>query len=256
MESKPIANPVHLHIVLALLLSLSMITCGTTATIPEPRTQLSDGTHYAESEPDEQGWIATLEVQVESGRILGVTFDEVQRMDHELISRKSDDWEYGELWASATGGVNQFLVYSAIEQEFQRTAAPNISAISRATATVDGMQRLAERIIAGSGAQVALQDGWHRVELPPGEDGYHSALDVQVSAGRLIEVAYSGGYAQRPAYSGEYSGGVGHEDRPSAYSRIEARLRATADAEALAGISSAPQSVANARIMSQALFDR
>jgi len=260
MESKPITRPASLqtgprllHAGLVLLLSLSVITCGTTATIPEPTTDLSDGYHYAETDPDEQGWIATLEVQVESGEILGVTFDEVQREGYELVARKSDDREYGALWAAASGGLNQFLVYPAIEQEFQRAGAAEISAISGATATVERMQKLAGRVVEGVGAKVSLHDGRHRVELQPDEDGYHSTLEVWVVAGRLLQVSYNGVHAQSLAHDG---GTAETEDtsRP-AYQIIAARLRATADAGSLAGISGVVASVENARALSKALFE-
>ncbi len=252
MESKPVTHVALSHVGLVLLLSLGMLTCGTTASIPEPTTDLPDGYHYAETEPDEQGWIATLQVRVESGEIVGVTYDEVQREGYELQARKSQDREYGELWAAATGGVNQFLVYSAIEQEFQRTATPDISAISGATVTVEKMQKLANLVLEDGGAKVSLNDGWHRVELQPDENGYHSTLEAQVVAGRLLQVRYNGVHAQSLAHLDRVSS---EDTSRSAHQIIEARLRATADAAALAGIPDAPRSVENARTLSSALFE-
>lgn len=246
MESKPVVPLPCFFIGLAILLSLFIISCGTTATIPEPTTELADGYHYAELAPDEDGWIATLEIHVESGEILSVSFDEVQREGSDLVRRKSEDSEYAEQWAAASGGLNQFGVYPVIEQEFQRTGSPSISAISGATATIEKMKNLGDRVLDGLGAQVPLHDGLHRVELQPepGKDGSPSALVVQVAAGRLLQVSYNGASDHDLA-----------DPTDTSYSRIEARLKATADPNALAGISGTTRSVEDARALSAALFE-
>ncbi|TVR90587.1 MAG: hypothetical protein EA428_08095 [Spirochaetaceae bacterium] len=244
MESKPVVPLPCFFIGLAILLSLFIISCGTTATIPEPTTELADGYHYAELEPDEDGWIATLEIHVESGEILSVSFDEVQREGSDLVRRKSEDSEYAEQWAAASGGLNQFGVYPVIEQEFQRTGSPSISAISGATATIEKMKNLGDRVLDGLGAQVPLHDGLHRVELQPDNHDYPSALEVQVAAGRLLQVSYNGASDHAIANPADTS-----------YSRIEARLKATANPNALAGISAPTRSVEDARALSAALFE-
>ncbi len=244
MESKPVVRLQCFSIGLAILLGLFIMSCGTTATIPEPTTELADGYHYAELEPDKNGWIATLEIQVKSGEILSVSFDEVQREGYLLSRRKSEDSAYAEQWAAASGGLDQSRVYPIIEQEFQRTGSPKVSAISGATVTIEKMQQLADRIMEGLGAKVPLHDGLHRVELQPNNNDYPSALEVQVAAGRLLQVSYNGASDHGLAYPTDLI-----------YSRIEARLKATANPYALAGISDARQRVEDARALSAALFE-
>lgn len=118
-------------------------------TSPAPVGGYRDGSYYAESEPDDRGYIGIIEVTVNQGRILGVYYDEITRDEAgNVSSRKSADLNYAQRWRRVSGGVSQLSAYPAYQVQLLKSAAPDgVDALSGATGTYESFVGLAEEAL-------------------------------------------------------------------------------------------------------------
>jgi len=109
-------------------------------------TKLSDGVHYAEDEADQRGWIGTLEVTARNGRIVSVSYDEVQNTADGVVS-KMEDAGYAERWYAAQG-VNQLIAFPRFEAQLRVVGeAENVDAVTNATGSANRFRSLAAEIL-------------------------------------------------------------------------------------------------------------
>lgn len=103
-----------------------------------------DGTYTAETDPDERGWTAQIEITVQDGQISEVNFDEV----NEEGTSKTEDEEYSQNM-KAESGVAPAEAYEQLEEQLiELQNIEEIDAVTGATSTTERFKELAEEALA------------------------------------------------------------------------------------------------------------
>lgn len=106
-----------------------------------------DGIYAAETQPDQRGWIARLEINFQNDRIVAARYDEIQRDGNTITTRKSEDVAYGERW-----GVNVPELYQGWADALVASQNPAaVDGVSGATSAHTKFVELAQRIIQNRG---------------------------------------------------------------------------------------------------------
>ncbi len=104
---------------------------------------LTDGVFTAETEADERGWKAVLEITVENGQIVAVDFDEVNEED----ARKSEDEAYAERMSAATD-ITPAEAYEALEQALlDNQDIEAVETVTGATSSTEKFQKLVKEAL-------------------------------------------------------------------------------------------------------------
>ncbi|GAA0750526.1 MULTISPECIES: FMN-binding protein [Clostridium] len=143
MKSKRILSLVAV----AALATTVFVGCGSkdAATDTAKETGLKAGTYKAESEKDERGYVASIEIEVKDGKIATVKYDEKGDKGSKL-----DDADYNTNM-KAKSGTNPIEVYPKLEAALvEKQDASKIDVITGATHSVDSFKALAEKALEGA----------------------------------------------------------------------------------------------------------
>jgi major membrane immunogen (membrane-anchored lipoprotein) len=122
---------------------LTQIVAGNRGMVVVPM----DGIYAAETQPDQRGWIARLELQFQNDRIIAARYDEIQRDGNTVTARKSEDTAYGERW-----GQDVPLLYQGWADALVASQNPaTVDGVSGATSAHNKFVELAQRIIQNRG---------------------------------------------------------------------------------------------------------
>lgn len=103
--------------------------------------------YHAEGEPDDEGWVARIEVRYEGRTLVGADFDRVRLEDGEIVARRSEDDGYLEAWREETGREMDAVVSRLSEQLHDEGRPAGVDIISGATATSRSFRNLANEAI-------------------------------------------------------------------------------------------------------------
>ncbi|MCH8553197.1 MAG: FMN-binding protein [Natronospirillum sp.] len=123
------------------------------ADIPDAKGGYEDGTYYAETEPNERGQLAMIEITVRDGYIYSVHYDEIGRdEDGSVTMSKRTDYGYAERWRNAVdSGVSQLSAFPAYVRQLIETGDPDaVDGISGATSTYDWFREVSASALEGA----------------------------------------------------------------------------------------------------------
>jgi sex pheromone cAD1 len=105
-------------------------------------------TYHAEDEPDERGWIGSIDITFEDGEIGNVEYDEVKKEGRKVIAKKSEDEAYAERYEEAND-LTPTEVFNKLEGSLEAEGEPEeVDAISGATGTYNRFVKLAEQALS------------------------------------------------------------------------------------------------------------
>ncbi len=103
--------------------------------------EITDGTYEVESDYDERGWKARLEVRFEDGAPVEVDYDEI----NEDGERKSEDEAYNERWRGADD-IDAVEAFAELESRLIEAGEPaGVDTVTGATGSTERFVELAER---------------------------------------------------------------------------------------------------------------
>jgi major membrane immunogen (membrane-anchored lipoprotein) len=125
-------------IAVAALASTILVGCGNSA----KETGLKNGTYKAESEKDDRGYVASVNIEVKDGKIATVKYDEAKDGKSKL-----DDADYNKNMEakSKTNPIKAFPALEASLVEKQDVAA--VDTVTGATNTTNSFKTLAEKAL-------------------------------------------------------------------------------------------------------------
>lgn len=105
----------------------------------------TDGSYYAELEPDGRGWISLIEITVKDGMIIGAHYNEVQRdEDGNVTNDKLSDYGYARNWRNVSG-VSQLSAFPAYVHQLLESGTPEgVDGLSGATSSYESFIEAAE----------------------------------------------------------------------------------------------------------------
>ena len=137
MKSKKVIS----LLAVAALATTIFVGCGSKEEAKE--AGLKDGTYTKESEKDERGYVASIEIEVKDGKIATVKYDEVGEKGSKL-----EDAEYNTNM-KAKSGTNPEEAFPALEKSLvEKQDAAAVDAVTGATNTSDKFKALAEEALA------------------------------------------------------------------------------------------------------------
>lgn len=110
-----------------------------------PEGGYTDGSYYAELEPDSRGWISLIEITVKDGMILGAHYNEVQRDDDGNVTNdKLSDYGYAGRWRNVSG-VSQLSAFPSYVRQLLESGTPEgVDGLSGATSSYEAFIEAAE----------------------------------------------------------------------------------------------------------------
>lgn len=125
----------------AALATTVFVGCGKKEEAKE--SGLKDGKYTAQSEKDERGYQASIEIEVKDGKIATVKYDEVGEKGSKL-----DDADYNTNM-KAKSGTNPEEAFPKLEAALvEKQDAASIDVVTGATKTTDSFKTLAEKALA------------------------------------------------------------------------------------------------------------
>jgi major membrane immunogen (membrane-anchored lipoprotein) len=125
-------------IAVAALASTILVGCGNSA----KETGLKNGTYKAESEKDERGYVASINIEVKDGKIATVKFDEAKDGKSKL-----DDADYNTNM-EAKSKTNPIKAYPALEASLvKKQDVAAVDTVTGATNSSDSFKTLAEKAL-------------------------------------------------------------------------------------------------------------
>ncbi len=132
-------------VAVAAIATTVFVGCGSKDSGSAKETGLKAGTYKAESEKDERGYVASIEIEVKDGKIATVKYDEKGEKGSKL-----DDADYNTNM-KAKSGTNPIEVYPKLEAALvEKQDASKVDVITGATHSVDSFKALAEKALEGA----------------------------------------------------------------------------------------------------------
>jgi major membrane immunogen (membrane-anchored lipoprotein) len=127
-------------LVAAALTSAIFVGCGNADKKTE--AALKDGTYTAESEADERGYVASIEIEVKDGKIASVKYDEGKDGESKL-----DNEEYNTKMKDKSGSSPK-EAYPALEAALiEKQDVQAVDTVTGATSTSDSFRTLAKKAL-------------------------------------------------------------------------------------------------------------
>ena len=125
----------------AALATTVFVGCGNKEEAKE--AGLKNGTYKAESEKDERGYVASIEIEVKDGKIATVKYDEVGEKGSKLA-----DADYNANM-KAKSGTNPEEAFPALEKALvEKQDVAGVDVITGATHTTENFKTLAEKALS------------------------------------------------------------------------------------------------------------
>jgi major membrane immunogen (membrane-anchored lipoprotein)/predicted heme/steroid binding protein len=123
------------------------------ASADQARGGYQDGVFYAESAPNERGYLAMIEIWVRGGFITQVHYDEIARDESgQVTQRKLYDYNYAQRWRNAMpNGISQLTAFPAYGRQLVATGDPDqVDALSGATSSHEWFQDVAREALSNA----------------------------------------------------------------------------------------------------------